>query len=102
MADMHDMLARFRGDNPADLSMPIYATRQWIMEHSDLAGRIMLKTPDWADLPIPADRQAKHYTHALYVVDCDHDETCSCSEDESVEWEFVEFFNMRDVPPEKR
>ncbi len=99
MPDMHEILEMFRGDNPADLGMPVYASRQWVMENSDLGNRIVLKSQDWADVPIPPDRPVKHYTHALYVVDCDHEDTCNCSEDESVGWAFVEFFSMDDVHP---
>ena len=76
--------------------LPDRVSRQWILEHSDLAGRIMTKTPDWVEVPIPEGRAGKLFTHAIYVVDCDHDDACVCSDDAKIAWEFVEFFNVNE------
>jgi hypothetical protein len=93
------MFGMYPRHNPADYGMPAHTSRRWVIENSDLSGRIMMKTPDWAEVPIPADRRGAHFTHALYVVLCDHDDFCNCSDDDSVEWEFVEFFNITEIPP---
>ena len=69
-------------------------SRQWVIEHSDLAGRIMIKTPDCVEVPIPEGRAGQLFTHACYVVDCDHEEACACADDNSVEWIFVEYINI--------
>ena len=74
--------------------MPERASRQWVIEHSDLAGQTIMKTPDFADVPIPQDRRDGKFTHAAYSVDCDHEDVCACSDDDSVEWMFVEFLNL--------
>ena len=74
--------------------MPDRVSRQWVIEHSDLAGRIMTKTPAWVEVPIPEGRAGQLFTHACYVVECDHEEACACADDNSVEWMFVEFFNI--------
>ncbi len=74
--------------------MPERASRRWVIENSDLSGQIMMKTPDFADVPIPQERRDGKFTHAAYLVDCDHEEVCACSDDDSVEWMFVEFLNF--------
>ena len=74
--------------------MPERASRQWVIENSDLANRVMLKTPDFADVPIPQERRDGKFTHAAYIAYCDHEEVCACSDDDSVEWVFVEFLNF--------
>ena len=74
--------------------MPESASRQCVIEHSDLAGQIMMKTPDFADVPIPQERRDGRFTHAVYLVNCDHEDVCACSDDESVEWHFVEFLSL--------
>ena len=51
-------------------------------------------------VPIPEDRRDIVFTNAVYVVDCIHDFEgyCTCSGDDSIEWELVEYFNINDVP----
>ncbi len=78
----------------SSFGMPEYASRQWILENSDLGERVMVKTPDYACVPIPEGRAGALFTHALYVVDCYHDEECSCSEDDEVGWGYVRFLDM--------
>ncbi len=84
---------------PASLhGMPDQVTRQWVIEHAGWADRVFVKTPDWADVPIPEDQRDDDATHAVYLVDCDHDEDyCGCSDDDSVEWTFVEYLNINEV-----
>ena len=79
--------------------MPERAFRQWVLENSGLGDRIFVKTPDSAEVPIPEDLCDIVFTHALYVVDCIHDfeDYRTCSDDDSIEWEFVEYFNINDV-----
>ena len=74
--------------------MPDRPSRRWILEHANLAGRIMTKTPEDVDVPIPDNKAGTLFTHALYVVDCDHDDPCRCSDDDAVPWIFVEYFNI--------
>jgi hypothetical protein len=75
--------------------LPDRVSRQWILEHSDLAGRIMTKTPDWVEVPIPDGKAGQLFTHAIYVVDCDHEDVCACSDDDKIGWVFVEFYNSK-------
>lgn len=74
--------------------MPERVSRLWILERSNLAGRIMTKTPEDAVVPIVDGRGGKLFTHALYIVDCEHEDVCGCSDDDAVPWMFVEYFNI--------
>ena len=74
--------------------MPERASRQWILAHADLSGQIMTKTPEDVNVPIPDGRAGRLFTHALYVVDCDHDDPCNCSDDDAIPWMFAEYFNI--------
>lgn len=76
--------------------MPDRPSRQWILEQSGLSGRVMVTTPREAKVPIPEGRAAQLFTHALYVVDCDDEEECVCSNDDTVPWVFVEYFNINE------
>ena len=49
--------------------MPVRVSRQWILANSELAGRVMVSTPQDANVPIPENRGGQLFTHALYVVD---------------------------------
>ena len=91
-------LDRFGRPPASAYGMPDRVSRQWVFEHSGWADRVFVKTPDWAELPIPEDRRDIAFSHAVYVVNCDHDDYCTCSDDDSVEWGFVEYFNINDVP----
>ena len=73
--------------------MPDRPSRQWILEQSGLAGRIMAKTPGEVMVPIPDSRASQLFTHALYVTGCYHEEGCACPDDDAVAWQFVEFLN---------
>ncbi|MDE2937491.1 MAG: hypothetical protein OXR67_01015 [Chloroflexota bacterium] len=77
--------------------MPDRPTRQWILEHSELAGRIMVKTPGEIMVPIPDSRAGELFTHALYVTGCYHEEECACPDDDAVTWQFVEFLNSNET-----
>ena len=90
---------RFGRPPASAYATPERASRQWVLENSGLGDRIFVKTPDWAEVPIPEDRRDIAFTHAVYVVDCIHDfeDYCTCSDDNSVEWEFVEYFNINEV-----
>ena len=83
---------------PASLhGMPERVTRQWVIEHSGWADRVFIKTPDWAEVPIPEDRRDDDATHAIYLVGCDHEDFCTCSDDDSLEWTFVEYFDINEL-----
>ena len=77
--------------------MPDRPSRGWILEHSGLAGRIMVKTPGEIMVPIPHFRAGQLFTHALYVTGCYHEEECACSDDDAVPWQFVEFLSSNDT-----
>ena len=74
--------------------MPERTSRQWILEQSNLAERILIKTPNVIELPIPNGKGGKLFTHALYTVYCNHKEPCSCADNDVVPWIFVEYFNI--------
>lgn len=77
--------------------MPDRPSRRWILEHSGLAGRIMVKTPSEIMVPILDSRAGQLFTHALYVTGCYHEEECPCPDDDAVPWQFVEFLNSNET-----
>ena len=79
--------------------MPEHPTRQWIIENAGWSHKVMMKTPDSADIPVPGHQGGGLFTHALYVLDCEHEpeEICNCSDDDSLEWDFVEFYNINEL-----
>ena len=91
-------MALFHRHDPIEFDMPAYASRQWVLENSGLAHRILVKTPDWAIVPLPASQRGTTFTHATYLVDCDHEDICQCSDNDDVRWMFVEFFNINEEP----
>ncbi len=93
------MLGKFPRDRAGDYGLPERASRQWVIENAGLADKVMLKTPDWVDIPIPGDRSSEGFTHACYLVLCDHEDFCTCSDDDSLEWTFVEFLNLNEIQP---
>ena len=93
------MFGMFPRHDPSDYGMPQRASPRWVIENSDLAGRIFIKTPESAEVPIPEELRDERFTHACYLVHCDHDDFCPCSDDDSIEWEFVEVFNITEIPP---
>ena len=88
--------------NLSDFGLPERPTRQWLIENSDLAGKPLIKTPDYIEVSIPPERRPVSFTHATYVLICDHapEDPCNCPDDDTLEWEFVEFFDInQDILP---
>ncbi len=85
------MAGMYPGFQPADFGMPDNPSRRWVVENSNLARRMMFKTPDVIEVPIPADRQKGLFTHVSYIVGCGHIDACNCADDDSTDWEFFKF-----------
>ena len=64
--------------------LPEKASRQWLEEHSD-------KDEGLGIVPIPVNYQDDHFTHAQYMVFCEHEEDCQCEEDPNGVWELESF-----------